>query len=57
VAVGTRGDAGLVEITEGLTEADLVVVSGLTKLSNGTAVEVRTSDMPGKSDKSGESDS
>jgi membrane fusion protein (multidrug efflux system) len=53
VSVGTRGDAGLVEITAGLTGNDSVVVSGLTKLSNGTPVDVRPSD---KSDKSGASD-
>jgi membrane fusion protein (multidrug efflux system) len=52
VTVGTRGDAGLVEITEGLSASDLVVVSGLTKLSNGAAIEVRPADAPLAADKS-----
>lgn len=56
VAVGTRGDAGLVEITEGLGENDSVVVSGLTKLSHGTAVEVRPSEASDNPDKSDEPD-
>jgi membrane fusion protein (multidrug efflux system) len=41
VTAGTRGDGGLVEIIEGLAEKDRVVVSGLTKLANGTRVDVR----------------
>lgn len=46
VTAGTRGEEGLVEIVEGVTEQDRVVVSGLTKLSNGTRVEVRELNEP-----------
>jgi membrane fusion protein (multidrug efflux system) len=55
VTVGTRGEAGLVEITDGLHETDLVVVSGLTKLSNGAAVEVRDSAPPESAQRTGTS--
>jgi len=41
VRVGTRGSAGLVEITEGLKPNELVATSGLTKLENGIAVTVK----------------
>jgi membrane fusion protein (multidrug efflux system) len=41
VTTGTRGEGGLVEIVEGLTGQDRVVVSGLTKLADGTRVDVR----------------
>lgn len=44
VTAGTRGDAGLIEIVEGITESDRVVISGLTKLANGTQVEIRETD-------------
>ncbi len=46
VRTGTRGSGGLVEITEGVEPDDLVAVSGLTKLENGSAVTVRQADAP-----------
>lgn len=44
VRVGTRDEAGLVEVIEGLSPDDLVATSGLAKLENGMAVRVRTGD-------------
>lgn len=41
VRAGTRGSAGMVEITEGLEVDELVATSGLTKLENGSAVAVK----------------
>lgn len=41
VRVGTRGTAGLIEITEGLAPDEVVATSGLTKLENGIAVSVK----------------
>ncbi len=43
VHVGTRGSAGMVEVTEGLEPNELVATSGLTKLENGSAVTVKES--------------
>jgi membrane fusion protein (multidrug efflux system) len=41
VQTGTRGDNGLVEITEGVAPGDQVAVSGVSKLENGIAVAVK----------------
>jgi len=41
VRVGTRGSAGMVEITEGLGPDEVVATSGFTKLENGIAVSVK----------------
>jgi len=46
VTAGMRGEEGLVEIVDGVTEQDLIVTSGLTKLANGTPVEVRQDEKP-----------
>ncbi|MFN8627407.1 MAG: efflux RND transporter periplasmic adaptor subunit [Candidatus Binatia bacterium] len=43
VRVGTRGSAGMVEVTEGLEPDESVATSGLTKLENGIAVSVKES--------------
>jgi membrane fusion protein, multidrug efflux system len=43
VSAGTRGSAGMVEITEGLEPNELVATSGLMKLENGIAVTVKES--------------
>ena len=42
VQTGTRGSGGMVEILEGIAPDDAVAISGLTKLSEGTAVAVKT---------------
>lgn len=44
VRVGTRGDDGLIEVTEGLQPDEVVATSGLAKLENGMAVTVRKGD-------------
>jgi membrane fusion protein (multidrug efflux system) len=44
VTTGTRGDSGLVEVVEGLREGEHVALSGITKLANGTPVDVRLPD-------------
>jgi hypothetical protein len=41
VRIGTRGSAGMVEVTEGLEPNELVATSGLAKLENGIAVTVK----------------
>ena len=41
VRLGSRGSAGMVEVSDGLEVDELVVTSGLTKLENGTAVSVK----------------
>lgn len=41
VRVGSRGAAGMVEITAGLEPDELVATSGLTKLENGIAVTIK----------------
>lgn len=44
VRVGTRDDAGLIEVLEGLHAGDVVATSGLAKLENGMSVAVRKGD-------------
>lgn len=41
VHTGTRGDAGFIEVLDGLEGTEVVAVSGLTKLENGAAVTVK----------------
>lgn len=52
VVTGSRGAADLVEVVEGLSDGDQVAISGITKLANGIAVDVRPSDGSDASDKS-----
>jgi membrane fusion protein, multidrug efflux system len=41
VHTGTRGNGGLVEITDGVSAEDVVATSGITKLEDGVAVTVK----------------